>query len=369
MRVLVTGADGFIGRNLIVQLQEKTEVEILRFCRNDGDGKLSTVVSQADFIFHLAGTNRPTNPDEFKLINTDLTANICFYAAHNKKKPPIVFASSTQAASGSLYGISKQRAEEILTDFSRKYGTVVSIFRLPNIFGKWCRPNYNSVVATFCHNIAYGLPITVHDSNTQINLVYIDDVIKAFIGCLDSSKNMGKFLQAEPIYHTTVGEIAKLISSFRNLRNSFSIERVGIGLVRALYSTYLSYLPPTEFSYMLPIHKDERGRFVEMLKTPDCGQFSYFTAKPGVTRGGHYHHSKTEKFLVIQGEANFGFKHIITGERFEITTTGSHPQVVETVPGWSHNITNIGSSELITLLWANEVFDVQKPDTTPYEVR
>ena len=236
-------------------------------------------------------------------------------------------------------------------------------FRLPNVFGKWCKPNYNSAVATFCHNIARGLPIQVNDAAAPLRLVYIDDVVAELLRFLaDPGSGVG-LRQAGPVYATTVGELARQIEAFKDVRTSLVSERVGTGLVRALYATYVSFLPPQAFSYGVPKYGDARGVFVEMLKTPDCGQFSFFTAHPGITRGGHYHHTKTEKFLVIKGEARFKFRQMQTGETHELVTSGAKAEIVETVPGWTHDITNIGSEEMVVMLWANEVFDRSKPDT------
>ena len=240
------------------------------------------------------------------------------------------------------------------------------VFRLPNVFGKWCKPNYNSVVATFCYNIARGLPIKVNDPEASVTLVYVDDLVGRFVRLMDgadASVDEGGFAIVAPQYTTTIGELAIHFQSFKNSRDTLMTERVGTGLMRALYATYVSYLPVESFAYTVPQHADPRGVFVEMLKTPDCGQFSYFTAHPGITRGGHYHQSKTEKFLVIKGQARFKFRHMQTGQSHELATTGDKPEVVETVPGWTHDITNIGHDEMVVMLWANEVFDRSKPDT------
>jgi UDP-2-acetamido-2,6-beta-L-arabino-hexul-4-ose reductase len=242
----------------------------------------------------------------------------------------------------------------------------VHVFRLPNVFGKWCKPNYNSVVATFCYNIARNLPIKVNDDQAALTLVYIDDVIERFIQIMDDALSMTGnkgFTTVQPQYISTVGELARLIRSFKDSRTTLMTERVGSGLLRALYATYLSYLPAESFAYTIPRYADQRGIFVEMLKTPDCGQFSYFTMRSGSIRGGHYHHTKTEKFLVIKGEACFKFRHTYTLEEFELIANGDLPTIIETVPGWTHDITNIGGDEMVVLLWANEVFDRVNPDT------
>ncbi|MDP3707186.1 MAG: capsular polysaccharide biosynthesis protein CapF, partial [Polaromonas sp.] len=242
----------------------------------------------------------------------------------------------------------------------------VHIFRLTNVFGKWCKPNYNSAVATFCHNIARDLPIHVNDPAAPVTLVYVDDVIERFVQLMDGADaavDADGFATVAPQYTTTVGELARQIQSFKDSRATLMTERVGTGLVRAMYATYVSYLPVELFAYAVPQHGDPRGVFVEMLKTPDAGQFSYFTAYPGITRGGHYHHSKTEKFLVIKGQARFKLRHMQTGQAHELVITGDKPEIVETVPGWTHDITNIGADEMIVMLWANEVFDRARPDT------
>jgi UDP-2-acetamido-2,6-beta-L-arabino-hexul-4-ose reductase len=290
--------------------------------------------------------------------------------AHGRKIP-IVFTSTIQAKRDNPYGLSKYGAECALRAFTIKTGAAAHIFRLPNIFGKLCRPNYNSVVATFCHNIARGLPIKINNSVAPLTLVYVDNVVERFIQLMDGAdpiEDEEGFAVVEPHYTTTVGELAYLLETFRASRETLMIERVGTGFLRSLYSTYMSYLSPQLFSYNVPMHNDARGVFVEILKTPDCGQFSFFTAHPGVTRGGHYHHTKTEKFLVINGEACMKFRHIQTGDTYQLLINGDNAEIVETVPGWSHDITNIGSAELIVLVWANEIFDRSNSDTFPFAI-
>jgi UDP-2-acetamido-2,6-beta-L-arabino-hexul-4-ose reductase len=279
---------------------------------------------------------------------------------------PVIYTSSTQAECDNPYGRSKRAAEDALFALQRAHGIPVHVLRLPNVFGKWCRPNYNSAVATFCFNIARDLPITINDPTASVTLVYVDDVIERFLQIMDgadASRDAHVFTDVAPQYTTTVGELAEKIRSFKDSRSELTTERVGCGFLRALYSTYVSHLPPESFSYAVPQHGDERGVFVEMLKTPDCGQFSFFTAHPGITRGGHYHHTKTEKFLVIKGKARFKFRHMQSGETHELVTSDEKAEIVETVPGWTHDITNIGSVEMLVMLWANEVFDRSRPDT------
>ncbi|VVO22036.1 UDP-2-acetamido-2,6-beta-L-arabino-hexul-4-ose reductase [Pseudomonas fluorescens] len=363
MKVLITGANGFVGKNLIAHLQERKDIEVLRFCREDEIASLHSLVSEVDFIFHLAGVNRPQHVEEFKVGNADLTQTLCAAVAASGRNVPLLYTSSIQAELGNAYGDSKREAEDALLNLSTKFGNSVHLFRLPNVFGKWARPNYNSAVATFCHNIANNLPVSINDANAKISLVYIDDVISSFISVMDGEQSGNPFVQVEPNYSITVGELSAQLYAFKESRQSMVTARVGTGLVRALYSTYLSYLRPEEFTYEVPKYGDARGVFVEMLKTKDSGQFSYFTAHPGITRGGHYHHTKTEKFLVISGKACFRFRHIISGEFYELFTDGESPKIVETVPGWSHDITNVGESEMIVMLWANEIFDRELPDT------
>jgi UDP-2-acetamido-2,6-beta-L-arabino-hexul-4-ose reductase len=366
MRVLITGANGFIGRNLRLHLAERKDVEVCCFTREHDVALLASMLDGVDFVFHLAGINRPHDLQEFTTGNAGLTRTLCETIAASGRPVPVVYTSSTQAARDNPYGQSKRSAEQALFTLQREHGVPVHVFRLPNVFGKWCRPNYNSAVATFCHNIARGLPIQVNDPQAGLTLVYVDDVVTRFLKLMDGAEaavDEDGFATVAPQYSTTVGELARQVEAFRDSRDTLVTERVGTGLVRALYSTYVSYLPVESFSYPVARHGDPRGVFVEMLKTPDCGQFSYFTAHPGITRGGHYHHSKTEKFLVIKGTARFKFRHMDTGEAHELVTTGDEARIVETVPGWTHDITNIGSDEMIVMLWANEVFDRARPDT------
>lgn len=370
MRVLITGAKGFIGSNLQLRLRERSDVQIVCYNRDQSDGQLVELVKGVDFVFHLAGVNRSQDPSKFRICNTNLTRNlyqaVVAVARSSGRIIPILYTSSTQAAHDNAYGRSKREAEEMLKGMGQDPLVPVHIFRLTNVFGKWSRPNYNSVVATFCYNVARDLLIKVDDPDATLTLVYIDDVIDSFVQLMDGAapiSNVDGFAMVQPQYATTVGELARLIRAFRESRGALVTERVGAGLVRALYATYVSYLPVEAFAYDVPQHADQRGVFVEMLKTPDCGQFSFFTAHSGVTRGGHYHHSKTEKFLVIKGQALFRFRHMQIGKTHELQTSGDKPQVVETVPGWTHDITNIGSEEMVVMLWANEIFDRARPDT------
>lgn len=366
MRILVTGADGFVGRNLCQHLAERSDVTLLKFTRSDDPAALGELVAEADYIVHLAGVNRPQNPSEFEVGNVGLTADLVQAVQAAGRPVPIIYASSTQAALDNPYGQSKRKAEELIRALALEAGSDCHIFRLPNIFGKWCKPNYNSAVATFCHNVARDIPIVIHDENAALRLVYVDDVVGAFVSLIDGTArptDQAGYPEVRPVYETTVGEVANRLRAYRESRDSLVTERVGAGFDRALYATYVSYLPTDGFSYTVPMHSDARGTFVEMLKTRDSGQFSFFTAYPGVTRGGHYHHSKTEKFLVIKGQALFRFRHMLTGELHELKTSGDQAEIVETVPGWTHDITNIGPDEMLVMLWANEIFDRDRPDT------
>ena len=366
MRIVITGADGFIGKNLQLRLAELGHADVMGITRATPPQAVQQALAAASFVFHLAGVNRPLDPAEFATGNAGLTQAVCEALAAAKSRVPMLLASSTQALQDNPYGRSKLAAEVAVRGYGAATGAPVHVIRLPNVFGKWCKPNYNSAVATFCHNIARDLPIQVNDPATPVTLVYVDDVIERFVQLMDGADaavGPDGFATVAPQYTTTVGELAQQIQAFKDSRSSLMTERVGTGLVRALYATYVSYLPVESFTYTVPQYADPRGMFAEMLKTPDCGQFSFFTAHPGITRGGHYHHSKTEKFLVIKGQARFKFRHMQTGQGHELLTTGDKSEIVETVPGWTHDITNIGADEMIVMLWANEVFDRARPDT------
>ncbi|QOT80687.1 UDP-2-acetamido-2,6-beta-L-arabino-hexul-4-ose reductase [Cupriavidus basilensis] len=370
MKVLITGANGFVGKNLQLHLAERKDVQVVSFTRADDVAKLPDLLQGLDFVFHLAGVNRSQDPRDFAAGNVELTQAlcraVCAVAETSGKRVPIVYTSSIQAARGNVYGQSKHEAEQALRAAAHSHQVPVHIFRLPNVFGKWCKPNYNSAVATFCHNIARDLPIHINDPAAVVRLAYVDDVIERFVQLMDgadAAAGSDGFAIISPQYTTTVGELADQIQAFKDSRTTLMTERVGTGLLRALYATYVSYLPVESFAYSVPQHGDPRGVFVEMLKTSDSGQFSFFTAHPGITRGGHYHHTKTEKFLVIKGQARFKFRHMQTGQSHELLTSGEKPEIVETVPGWTHDITNIGTDEMIVMLWANEVFDRARPDT------
>lgn len=364
MRIAVTGANGFIGKNLLVRLREMGH-EPVAIAHGLDAKTLAAQLSGVGAVLHLGGVNRPQTDDEFLAGNLGATETLIAALTCLPQRPPLLFASSIQADRDNPYGRSKRAAELALAAYSDETGAIAAICRLPNVFGKWCRPNYNSVVATFCHNISRGLPISISNPDAALQLVYVDDVVDAFVEFATQPESE---VTIEPVYTTTLGALAAQLETFRDSRQTLVTGAVGTGYLRALHATYVSYLEPANFAYDLVAHTDPRGSFVEMLRTPDSGQFSFFTAHPGITRGGHYHHTKTEKFLVIQGKARFGFRHILTNETFEIVTSSERPQVVETVPGWSHDVTNIGDDTMVAMLWANELFNRDKPDTIAAKV-
>ncbi|TGL37117.1 UDP-2-acetamido-2,6-beta-L-arabino-hexul-4-ose reductase [Leptospira perdikensis] len=369
MKVLITGSEGFIGKNLHLFLAEKKELQLFLSSRNTSEVELDSYLREAEVIFHLAGVNRPKAEKEFEEGNTNSTKQIVEKLTSINKNTTIIYASSAQAGIDNPYGRSKKQAEEILCEYQKKTNARVLIYRFPNVFGKFAKPNYNSVVATFCHNISRALPIEIHDPSKVLNLVFIDDILSEFYQRLvHSTESRELYPSISPEYTTTLQELADTLYRFEKVRTSLHISSVGTNFQRALYSTFISYMPINECQYNIPSYEDPRGRFVEMLKTESSGQFSYFTAPPGITRGRHYHHTKTEKFLIIQGKALFRFQHLVTKEYYEVKVEGEKPMIVDTIPGWTHDITNIGDNELIVMLWANEVFNRDLPDTFVAEI-
>lgn len=363
--ILVTGADGFIGRNLIVHLAERGD-RALPYTRTSKPADLAAMLAEADALVHLAGANRPPTPEGFAADNAGLAQTLADAVRASGRRIPLVFASSTQAALDNPYGASKRAAEDALAAVADVAD--VAIFRLPNVFGKWSRPYYNSAVATFCHQAARGEPLSINDPAAPLSLVYVDDVVEAFLAAIDAPASGLARPEVAPVYHSSVGEVAGLIEDMARRRTAMGVGRTGSGLSRALYATLLSHLPADAFSYAVPVHGDARGRFVEAVKTPDSGQMSFFTQVPGLIRGGHYHHSKSEKFLVVKGKARFRFRHLLTDERVDVDASADEPRIVDTIPGWTHDVQNLGDEELVVLVWANEVFDRERPDTIQSKV-
>ena len=367
MKVLITGSNGFIAKNLIEHLKRDKSIELYLYSRKDSLNILEAYVKDVDFIFHLAGVNRPENVDEFYIGNSGLTNTIVDILIKNNRTTPILLSSSTQSELDNDYGKSKLEAQNLLNEYSKQTNANIFIYKLPNVFGKWSKPNYNSVISTWCYNIANDLDIQVNDKSVKLNLVYIDDVVKSFIDKLDF-KSEEQYYTINTIYKKTLGEIEELLYKFKDNRNSLIILDVASGFERALYATYLSYLATDNFSYSLKGHQDERGTFYEIIKTLDCGQFSLSTTAPGVKRGSHYHHTKNEKFLVVKGEATIEFRHIVTNEIISYKVSDKKMEVVEMIPGYTHNIKNTGDEEMVLFLWANETFDQDNPDTYFLEV-
>jgi UDP-2-acetamido-2,6-beta-L-arabino-hexul-4-ose reductase len=360
--VAVTGAAGFIGSNLVIRLKERG-LEVHAITRETPADEAQQALTNAQAIFHLAGANRPADPHEFQRINVDYTRTLAEAVHEGGARPLIVYSSSAKASEPTDYGKSKRAAEDILLDLAKSDAATVVIDRLPNVFGKWSRPNYNSAVATFCYNCARGLPISIDNPAAPLTLLYIDDLIERWLGLLDDQTMESGMLPPAKAFETNVGAVAEQIEGFAAGRRAGAVEPVGRGLARALYATFVSFLPTEEFSYPLESHVDSRGTFTELLATRDSGQMSSLTAHPGVTRGQHYHHSKVERFVVVNGQARFRFRHLVSGETFEVMAAADSPKVVETIPGWTHDITNVGDDLLVALLWASEKFDPAKPDT------
>lgn len=370
-KILITGSNGFIGKNLLINLEEKNIYKVLTFNRGDNFQRLNNLINESDLIVHLAGENRPKDIEDFMKTNLNLTKDIVKLVEINSKKHnktiPIIFSSSTQVKLENEYGQSKLLAEKELELLSKKIQCPINIFRLPGVFGKWSKPNYNSVIATICNNIARKKPIYIDEPEKVLKLVYIDDVIEKINEKIEAPGKGFNHIFIEKEYNVSLKEIVSTLKSFMDMNNSLLISDVGVGFKRALYSTFMSFLPKDNFVQKISKNEDKRGIFVEFLRTSKNGQFSYFTAHPGVTRGSHYHHTKSEKFLVIQGNALFKFRNIITDEKLQIKTSRENPEIINSIPGWGHTIQNIGEDELIVLLWANELFDKNKPDTFSFK--
>jgi UDP-2-acetamido-2,6-beta-L-arabino-hexul-4-ose reductase len=368
--VLVTGSDGFIGSNLVETLQRRDEVCLYTFDTANSRADLETCLESADIVYHLAGVNRPTDPSEFEVGNTGLTREIISILDRLGRHPTVVFSSSVQASLQNEYGLSKRKAEDILVAYATRTGAAVRIYRLPNAFGKWSRPNYNSVVSTYCHNIARNLPITISDPDKAIELAYIDDIIRTFLA--DVRQNLQQvgtqYLSVAPTYKVTLARLAEELRRFKEMRSSLIMPSLDDRFRRCLYATYVSYFDVNDFAYGLEPKTDSRGALAEILKSQHVGQIFVSRTKPGITRGNHYHNTKVEKFLVLDGEAVIRFRDIRSGEIQAYTVNGNDFKVVDIPTGYTHSIQNVGSSELIVLFWASEIFDPETPDTIPLPV-
>ncbi|MDR6301798.1 capsular polysaccharide biosynthesis protein CapF [Mesonia maritima] len=376
MKILITGSKGFIGKNLVAELYNIKEgkvkhkgllsaISILEFGRNTDPELLDVYCKEADFVFHLAGVNRPKEQSEFMEENYGFTSKILSLLKKHNNTCPVMISSSIQAELDNPYGKSKKAGEDLLINYSKETGAKVLIYRFPNVFGKWCKPNYNSAVATFCHNIAHGLPIQVNDSNVVLTLVYIDDVIQELVNALvDETNQQGSYCKVAVEHSIKLGEIVALIESFKESRSSLQVPNLSEALTKKLYSTYLSYLPEDQFSYPLKMNADDRGSFTEFLKSSDRGQVSINISKPGITKGNHWHHTKNEKFLVVSGKGAIRFRRVDEpSEVIEYIVSGEKLEVLDIPVGYTHNIENMGDTDMVTVMWVNEIFDPERPDT------
>jgi UDP-2-acetamido-2,6-beta-L-arabino-hexul-4-ose reductase len=369
MKILVTGAKGFIGKNLIAELKNKGYTDVLEYDIDINPALLDTYCKEADFVYHLAGVNRPKVQSEYMEGNFGFTSTLLSLLKSHNNTCPVMISSSIQAKLDNPYGKSKKAGEDLIFRYGEETGAKVLVYRFPNVFGKWCRPNYNSAVATFCNNIAHGLPIQINDPNVVMNLVYIDDVVEELIKALEGKENtVENFCEVPIVYTITLGKIADLLYSFKKSRDENSIPDMSDEFTRKLYSTYLSYLPKDKFSYELNMNMDSRGSFTEFIKTPDRGQVSVNIIKPGITKGNHWHHTKNEKFLVVSGKGVIRFRRIDSDEVIEYYVSGEKLTVVDIPVGYTHNIENLGSTDMIIIMWANERFNPEKPDTYFMEV-
>lgn len=369
MKILVTGVKGFIGKNLIVELENKG-FTVLSYDLDSEEKLLKQYISITDFIVHLAGINRPLSKNEFYDGNTNFTLKLINLIKETGKTIPIIFSSSIQVSLNNDYGKSKKQAEDLLLQFSKDENSPVYIFRLSNVFGKWSKPNYNSVVATFSYNLTHNIPIKVHDKNSSVNLVYIDDVVKEFIRIIKLKKHEvnNQIFEVRPIYLTPVIKLAKMLENFKQTRQTFHTPYFESDLEHKMYATFLSYYDVDDFIYELKMNVDDSGSFTEVLKTLKDGQFSINVSKPGIVKGNHYHHTKTEKFIVVSGECEIKFRKINETAIKAFIVNDKKLQVVDIPPGYTHSIKNIGKNDSVTLIWASEVFDKENPDTYYEEV-
>ena len=367
--ILITGSEGFIGKNLRIKLERQNFINLFLFSKKDSFNDLKAYIKNVDIIFHLAGENRSKNENDFELNNTNFTRKLCELIEENyntnNKRITIIFSSTIKVEEETAYGKSKLKSEECLKNLSRKYNLTLIIYRLSNVFGKWSKPNYNSAIATFCHNISRNLDIRIDKSNKVLKLIYIDDLIKDFLVKIKNCDDFEdiSYSEVNPIYKLDLKSITEKIFEFNNSRNNNNVCNVGSGFDRKLYATYLSFIPKDNFKRGILKYQDERGLFSELIKTKDSGQFSFFTALPGVTRGVHYHDTKSEKFLVVKGNAEFKLKCIISGLEYTTELSETKLEMIDSIPGWVHQITNIGNDDLIVFVWASEIFDQTNPDT------
>ena len=382
MKILVTGAKGFIGRNLVSQLHNiqlgKVEnvslsvgLTIFEYDVDSDPVELELYCKDADFVFNLAGVNRPKDPTEFMQGNFGFTSVLLDTLKKYHNTCPVMLSSSIQAILDNPYGESKRAGEKLLFDYSRETGANVLIYRFPNVFGKWCRPNYNSVIATFCHNIAHDLPIQVNDPNVLLSLVYVDDVVDELIAALTGNAHCEGDYYIVPTIHTvTLGKVVELLHSFKESRKTLDVPNVGDPFTKKLYSTYLSYLPQNQFCYPLKMNVDNRGSFTEIIRTSDRGQFSVNISKPNITKGKHWHHTKNEKFVVVSGRGVVRFRDMNdpTSKVIEYLVSGENIEVIDIPTGYTHNIENLGDTDMVTFMWCNECFDSTHPDTFFEEV-
>jgi UDP-2-acetamido-2,6-beta-L-arabino-hexul-4-ose reductase len=366
MRVVVTGAAGFIGRHVVLALRGRAGTTVEGFDVGDDRDALLAAVREADAVVHLAGVNRPKDPAEFRTGNADLTRAVSEAMAAGAPGRTFVLSSSIHAAGDTAYGASKREAETAVAEWAAAHGGRGAVLRLSNVFGKWCRPNYNSAVATFCHAIANGLPFTVNDPAAIVTLLYVDDAVAAILGALDAPPASGTsaLLEPGPVRRIALGDLVALIESFREQRTSLRLPDFGDRFVVSLYATWLSYLPGADFAYGLTMHADPRGELAEWIKGPGFGQVFVSRTRPGITRGNHWHHTKTEKFLVVEGDAVVRFRRVDDGTVIEHPVSGREFRVVDIPPGYTHSIQNVGTADMICLFWASEIFDPARPDTT-----
>lgn len=366
MNILITGARGFMGKNLRSALTGRCgdAHRLMLLDMPHTEEELLAAAAEADFVFHLAGVNRPTDPADFQKGNADFTRQLLTLLKERGKRPPVLLSSSIQAALENPYGQSKLSAEQAVADYGRETGAAVYLYRLPNVFGKWSRPNYNSAVATFCHNVARGLPITVNDPSVTLRLVYIDDVVEEFLRTMEGQPcREGEWCVVQPVHEVNLGHMAELIQSFPALRDSLTAPDQSDPLVKKLYATYLSFLPPEDFSRPTVTHADQRGSFTELLHMGSRGQVSLNVSKPHITKGDHWHQTKHEKFIVLQGEGVIRFRKVGDSTVIAYKVSGENLTVVDIPTGYTHSIENTGDTDMLTLMWANEVFDPAHPDT------